>query len=227
MCDSFELIRESLCAAAQRYHAVVEGGRLRPREWAENVKLLKPIAKELQQVANTQIVQCQTELEEKERAKLRALSERAEQYDLIEQKKSALSALDAEVIDMMAQIEHISDDITKKQGELKGCQEKICAGKKKKKKWNTVFWATCWIPFVNIGTGCKKADADAEYYAKAKRLGEEIDALKAQSRSPTCHRDQQPQPSNGSMDVHPRRLCGDSCQAGPCEWGHSGSAGVF
>lgn len=186
MCDSLEMIRQSLCAMAQSYHTVAEGGRLKPREWIENVKLLKPVAGQLQQVAEAQIAQCQTELDEKIRAQSLCLTERANQYALMDQRKSALSDLDAEVLGLMAQMNHISDCIAQKQKELKNAQQRVSEAKAQRKKWDTVFWATCWLPLVNIGTGSKKIDADAGYYANAKQLSEEINALKAQSSVLNC-----------------------------------------
>lgn len=181
--DSFEAIRQSLRAMEGSYHAVAEGGRLKPGEWMENAKLLKPIAAELQKAAADQISRCQKMLEEKRQAHSQCLAERAEQYALLEGKKGILTQLDAEVIGLVEEIGRISDDIARKQEEIQGHQKRIAEAQSEKKRWDTVFWATCWIPLVNIGTGCKKGGVDAGYRAKVKRLGEEIKSLRERSAS--------------------------------------------
>lgn len=183
MGNSFEGIRQSLCVMAESYHAVAEGGRLKPNEWLENVRLLKPIAEELITVADIQISKCQKELEEKKTLHAKCLEERVKQYALVETKRSALTKLDESVIGLTTEIDSINSAINGKQLEIQNYQKELCSEKAKKKKWNTVFWATCWIPFVNIGTGCKKGDVDAEYRAKVKQLDEEIKKLQNRSSS--------------------------------------------
>lgn len=178
MSCSLETIRESLRTMAQQYHAVVEGGRLKPGEWMENVKFLRPIAQALHQVAQSQLNQCQAELEEKNRAHAQCLEKRVKAYALMEQKKGDLSELDRMLIGLTTQITNIGEDIRGKQAEIGTCQEKIRRAEDERHYWDTVFWATCWIPFVNIGTGCKAADVEAGYRAQVKVLSGEIDRLR-------------------------------------------------
>lgn len=181
MSASFETIRESLRAMARQYHSVVEGGRLKPGEWQDNIKLLAPIAEELHKIAQSQIEQCQEELDKKNRAHEQCLVERVKAYTLMEERKGALSELDQVIIGLTTQIAGIAEEVRRKQDQMADYQEKIHKAQEEKHTWNTVFWATCWIPFVNIGTGCKKGSVDAGYYAKVKVLGGEIDMLRDRS----------------------------------------------
>lgn len=178
MNDIYESIRQSLCAATHNYQAIVNSGRLQPHAWLENVKLLQPIVRQLQEVAKERINQSQIQLDENVRAQNHALEERAEQYYQMEQEKHLLSPLDADIIGLVTNITKIGEEIDERHNKIREYQEKIRQSASEKQKWDTVFWATCWIPFVGIGTGCKRGAVTAEYLVKVQELGHEIEKLK-------------------------------------------------
>lgn len=179
--DAFEAIRQSLALAAQQYRAAEEGGRLDFQSWQENVRLLKPITDQLQREAQARADQCRTELDRQNEAKEQLLADRAQRYAEVEAEKGKLSDLDAQILALTTRISAIDQEIVDKRKEVEKNQEALRRAKEGKKKWSTVFWCTCWIPFVNIGTGVKKIDVDNEYAAKAKVLDREIRACQARA----------------------------------------------
>jgi len=182
MNDAYESIRQSLRTMSQHYHALKEGGKLQPKQWLENVRLLKPIAEQLRKEAQGQERECQARLKEKTEAQKALLDVRARLYDRLEGEKARLSQLDLQIIELVTEISKIDSEISAKNREVLNCQKGISDAKENQREWDIVFWATCWIPFVNIGTGCKKAAVDAESQAKAKVLGREIENLGRQVR---------------------------------------------
>ncbi len=174
--DAFEAIRQSLALAAQRYQAVEKEGGLDPKSWLENVRLLKPITDQLQREAQARAARCQAELDRQNEAKDQLLADRTRRYAEVEAEKGKLSDLDAQILALTTQISGIDQEIVDKRKEVEKNQEALRQAKEGQKKWSTVFWCTCWIPFVNIGTGVKKIDVDNEYAAKAKVLDREIRA---------------------------------------------------
>ncbi len=177
MNDVFEPIRQSLSLAAQRYHTVEAGGRLSAQDWMENVRLLKPITDQLQQEALTQEARCRDTLDQRTDAQKQLLADRTRCYSEVQAEKDRLSGLDSQIIALTKQITEIGKEIEEKRREVEKNQEALRKAKEKQKEWNIIFWCTFWIPFANIGTGCKKADVDNEYEAKAKVLGREIEEL--------------------------------------------------
>ncbi len=177
MNDVFEPIRQSLSLAAQRYRAAEAEGRLSAQDWMENVRLLKPITDQLRKEAQTRETQCRGELDQRTGLHELLLADRARCYSEVQAEKDRLSGLDSQIIALTKEIGEIGKEVEEKRREVEKNQEALRKAKEKQKEWNIIFWCTFWIPFANIGTGCKKADVDNEYEAKAKVLGREIEAL--------------------------------------------------
>ncbi len=178
MNDVYEPIRQSLSLAAQRYRAAEAGGRLSARDWQENVRLLKPITDQLQKEAQTRETQCRGELDQRTGVQTLLLADRARCYSEVQAEKDRLSGLDSQIIALTKEIGEIGKEVEEKRRKIEENQEELRRAKEKQKDWNIAFWCTFWIPFANIGTACKKADVDNEYEAKAKVLGQEIEALR-------------------------------------------------
>lgn len=171
-------IAESLESAAKQYQAIINSQGFHYNSWEKNVILLSPIVTQLMEEANSKVLICEEELGLVNQKQTDALLKRSALYERQISDKEQLSRLDRERIRIISEINQLSQEISSKEVKIADLQEQIAKAKKDNEYWNTVFWATCWIPFANIGTGVKKHTEDGHYYAAVKVLGEEIKVIR-------------------------------------------------
>lgn len=174
MDSSLKLLQDSLHQASEQYRAVICDTKFNYNDWSENVKRLSPIAARLQELAVARIDLCEKNIEENNKKQVMALQERSALYAQMDADKTQLSVLDAERIRIITEIAALTEEIMDKKKKIGELQKQIADIKKENDYWDTVFWATCWIPFANIGTGIKKHVEDGKYHAAVKVLGQDI-----------------------------------------------------
>ncbi|MBQ9983292.1 MAG: hypothetical protein IJP29_01750 [Lachnospiraceae bacterium] len=158
----------------EQYQTVISNPSFDYYNWGECVKALSPIVIKLIEEADARIALCDNRIEKLEQEQCTALDKRADLYKQLELDKSRLSELETQRLGILQEISSLTADIQNNRAEIQQLQNTIEDIKKENEYWDTVFWATCWIPFANIGTGIKKHIEDGKYYARAKVLGEDI-----------------------------------------------------
>lgn len=174
MDGSLKLLKESLHQASEQYRSVICDAKFDYNNWSENVKRLSPIIGKLQDLAVARIDLCGKNIEDNNKKQVTALEHRSELYAKMDADKSQLSDLDVERIRIITEIANLTKEIGDKKKKIEDLQKQIADIKKENSYWDTVFWATCWIPFANIGTGVKKHVEDGKYHAAVKVLGQDI-----------------------------------------------------
>ena len=143
-------------------------------EWQEKVKCLEPYVIELREHAEQRLTICEQHEQENEKKSAEATAERIRLYEEYKQGKGKLSNLDISRIKHYNEISSLSKEIEEDNGKIMELQNAFAKTKADKEYWDTVFWATCWIPFSDIGTGCKKNYETGQYEAKARGYDEDI-----------------------------------------------------
>lgn len=161
-------VEKVLRNATELYNQIIISRNFDDKNWKENVKLFSPIIDKLQRHIAIRMDVCQYQIEEKRKTQNEQIISRIELYDRFSKEKNHMSDLDlarikigTEIRDYMQEIEDINIVIA-------NLQQKILEAKTDKEYWDTVFWATCWIPLVNIGTGIKKESEEGKYRAQVK-----------------------------------------------------------
>lgn len=117
---------------------------------------------------------CEKEIENNNQCQMEALDKRADLYEKLKTDKHKLSDLDTELIGIVDAINNVENEIIKNKSEIEALQEKIKKRRDKQKYWENVWWATCWIPFANIGTGIKTIKENDEYSIRAEQIRRNI-----------------------------------------------------
>lgn len=128
------------------------------------------LVKKMQFETDKCIQNCKNEIENNDKNQMKFLDKIAALYEEIEHDQKRISDLDAELLGITAEIAHIEDDIKKNKSEIESLQSEIRKRDKERKYWENVWWATCWIPFANIGTGIKSINESDEYSIRAKQV---------------------------------------------------------
>lgn len=168
-----ESIKDSLQKALGQYKDGMAAQDFDYNDWKMKAQFLAPIVSSLYTHAQSRILFCEHKETASRAKQAEALDSRIQLYDRIKKENGRLSELDVEIIGLNREISLLSQEISENQKEISQMQNKIAEAKKEKEYWDTVFWATCWIPFANIGTGVKKDSVDGQYKAKVKILGED------------------------------------------------------
>lgn len=150
-------IQDHLRTVTEQYHQVIT-----------DKKLLLPIVEKLQSYAEERIEICRRETTVKRKSQKEQIDNRAQLYERQSEERHRLSKLDVERIKIRKEISDLSQEIEEIQMEMVRLQQEMAEADRGKKQWDTVFWATCWIPFANIGTGIKKGKEDGKYKARIK-----------------------------------------------------------
>lgn len=132
------------------------------------------LVKKMQSDTNKCIQNCENEIKINNQNQMQFLDKRAALYEQIKLDKKRISDLDAELLGIIAEIGHIENDITKNKSEIESLQSEIKKRKKDREYWEKVWWATCWIPFANIGTGIKTIHESDEYSIRAEQVRRNI-----------------------------------------------------
>ncbi|MEG2395014.1 MAG: hypothetical protein RSC36_08270, partial [Ruthenibacterium sp.] len=164
MGEAMQTLTESLRSVSLKYHAIVTNEQFDSRPWRANAHLLSPIVLELMQQAEIQICLCETEIAANNDKQVKTFDRRANLYSEWETGKSQQSELDVAIVGVTKEISCLSDEISAGERKIEALHEQIVQSKKDCDYWDTVFKATCWIPFANIGTGIKKSYEDGQFY---------------------------------------------------------------
>ncbi|HJD46626.1 MAG TPA: hypothetical protein H9909_07245 [Candidatus Mediterraneibacter norfolkensis] len=164
-------IKTRLSDAAKKYDEIIVSKQFNAAVWLEKANLISPVTAELRAYAQQKIAECERERFEKNRENNKLIITRAELYNNLSEEKRELSKLDETRIKIAQEISTLSTEIGELEKKIADLQNKIAKSKEDKEYWDTVFWATCWIPFVNIGTGVKKGHEEGEYRAQVKVYG--------------------------------------------------------
>ena len=151
-----ENTRTQLEQLTEQYQQLSSSGHFNYKEWQEKVKLLEPYVIVLREHAEHRLTICEQHEQENEKKSAAATAEKIRLYEEYNQGKGKLSELDVSKIKHYNEINSLSKEIEEDNDKIMELQNAIAKAKADKEYWDTVFWATCWIPFANIGTGCKK-----------------------------------------------------------------------
>jgi predicted nucleic acid-binding Zn-ribbon protein len=174
MKTDLSVITNDLRAASEQYNVIIVGKKFDYNDWKKNCELLAPIVEKLSKRAKAGIDQCEKEIASNNQQQKAALDKRAALYEKLEAQKKKLSDLDVRKLAICAEISATSREIEDINKEIQRLQGEIAKKKKENEDWNTAFYATCWIPFVNIGMGVKKHYEDGECQAAIKVKGKDI-----------------------------------------------------
>lgn len=168
----FPDVESQLKEAIERYDCVITCTKFNYGAWKERVALLSPIVASLQSYAEEKKKFCDQEKTLKQKQQKELIERRIYLYDSLTKYKCQLSDLDIERMKIGEEINIRRKEIETIEVEMENLQKSMAQAKKDKEYWDTVFWATCWLPFVNIGTGIKKEGEKEKYRMKIK-FGEE------------------------------------------------------
>lgn len=155
------------------YNIIITNSKM-DRDKEEHAEKVLALIKKMQLEANKCIQYCEKEIEKNNHSQIQLLDQRAELYEKIEHNKKLISELDAEFLGITTEIEHIENEITKNKLVIESLQSEIKKRKDERKYWEKVWWATCWIPFANIGTGVKTIQENDEYSIRAEQVRRNI-----------------------------------------------------
>lgn len=163
-------IEEFLSESQQKYRDAVA---MRGND-AESVKRLKEMTQEISRQAQKYIVLCEQQIEDNNNFQKKCLDKRADLYEKCQNDKRLLSDLDAERVKIAAGISDMQIEISKSKQEISNLAKEQEKRKKDKEYWEKVWWATCWIPFANIGTGIKWSEEDNQYKVRVRQIQNNI-----------------------------------------------------
>ncbi len=132
------------------------------------------LVKTMHTEADKCIQKCEKEIKSNNQKQMQFLDERSKLYEKMKSDKKLMSDLDVELIKITAEIEHIENDIIKNKKKVESLQSEISKREKEREYWEKVWWATCWIPFANIGTGVKTIHENDEYSIRVKQIRRNI-----------------------------------------------------
>lgn len=161
-------VEKQLRAVTEQYHRIIISKIFDYSNWKEKVELLFSIVDKLLIYAKERIDICQKRTAELEKRQKEQISIRVQLYERLSEKKGQVSSLDIERVKIRKEINVLSQEMEAIQKEMVNLQREVAEAGKEKEYWDTVYWATCWIPFVNIGTGVKKGKEEGNYRARVK-----------------------------------------------------------
>lgn len=101
------------------------------------------------------------------------LSKRSSLFTHIHQEEAHLSSVKNEIASLNNQISLINKEIDENDAKIRTLILEAKKAHEESEHWSKVFWATCWIPGVSIGIGCKAIAVEAECNAKIKQVESE------------------------------------------------------
>ena len=174
MNSNFEIIAAAIREVRKQYDLVITGNKFDYNNIIKSRELLRPIILPLMMQAESRIKLCDKEIETNNKKQEDTLDKRSALYRERDSQRNQLSSLDTRRIGITENISRLSREIQNDEEKIRAHQEEIARQEKAARDWETAFWATCWIPFANIGVGVKKITVDNELYAKVKTLGDDI-----------------------------------------------------
>lgn len=162
----------------EQYSRLIISSEFNNSEWEEKTSILSPIVAKLHEVVENEIAIGKKNIEDMNALQNTLIIERSIFYSNLSHEEKELSSLEIERVKITKEIELLSSEITDLEKKIEELKQKVEKQKKDKEYWDTVFWATCWLPFVNIGTGIKKDYETGQYEAQAKVYGEECQTKK-------------------------------------------------
>lgn len=167
-------IEQQLKTAVEQCDPVIAAKTFCYEDWMKKKELLFPVVEKLQSCVKENYRICEQTIRDKQKKQEETIELRTELYQRLEEERRQISELELEQIQISTKIKGLADEIEELQCKITDLQNRIKQAKKDKKYWNTVFWATCWLPFVDIGTGVKKGYEDGKYQAKVNMYTGEI-----------------------------------------------------
>lgn len=145
----------------------------------ELINKLAPIVEKMKSEAESYAKTCENRIKENDTRQAEYMIRRANLSDEFQAGKNQVSALEKERIGILDAINMTRQEISENQSKIEELQKKIEKSKKDREYWNKVWWATCWIPFANIGTGAKKIVEDDEYSRQAQKIQKQMGEQRA------------------------------------------------
>lgn len=156
------------------YQSIITSGNNAYYNRKQCIELLEPITTKAQAEANDHIDTCEKMLNENNNKQVMLLDRRAELFSQVESGKKQLSQLDAQRVRILSEIASLEDEINREKSEIVKLQQEIAKRESDRKYWEKVWWATCWIPFANIGTGAKTIHENDNYSILAEQSRRKI-----------------------------------------------------
>lgn len=163
-------IVEFLDEIQQKYTNVIAG----IGSSADHLKRLKEITGEISRQAQKYIKASEKLIDDNNEYQKKCLDERAALYEQCKKNTKLLSDLDAERVRICAGISDMQCEIEKNREEINDLIQEQAKRKKDKEYWEKVWWATCWIPFADIGTGIKWSEEDNKYKVRVRQIQDNI-----------------------------------------------------
>lgn len=169
-----EYINACLKEVHDKYYVIISEPGFDSENNRKNREKFEPLVNELLERAGYYIKQCEQQIDENNERQKAYLTKRAQLYEQVNSGKSQLSKLDEERVGIIAEIQSLKQEISDGCNEIENLKKEIEKRKKDQEYWKTVFWATCWIPFANIGTGIKSKYEDDEFSKRLRQIRENI-----------------------------------------------------
>ncbi|MCH5339520.1 MAG: hypothetical protein J1E03_12110 [Acetatifactor sp.] len=156
------------------YQSIITSGNNAYYNQKRCIELLEPITTKVLAEANDHIDTCEKMLNENNDKQVMLLDRRAELFSQIESGKKQLSQLDAQRMKILTEIASLEEEINREKSLIVRLQQVIVKRESERKYWEKVWWATCWIPFANIGTGAKTIHENDSYSILAEQSRRKI-----------------------------------------------------
>ncbi len=164
-------ITEYLSEIQQKYNNIIAG----TGSGADRLKILREICGEIGRQAQMYIEASEKKIDDNNMYQKKYLNERAALYEQCIKNTALLSDLDAERIKISAGIMDLQNEIEESRKNISDLVLEQEKKEKDRKYWETVWWATCWIPFANIGTGIKWGNEDSQYKVRVRQIQDNIE----------------------------------------------------
>lgn len=156
------------------YQKIKKSDYFKMKDVKHSSYMIMSLNKEIQLRAEIHIKNCEKEINENNKEQIELMNRRAELYEKIENSKNTMSSLEVEILKATNEIHSLESEITQDKFEIENLQREIRKKNEERKYWENVWWATCWIPFANIGTGIKAIEENDEYSIRAEQIRRNI-----------------------------------------------------